>query len=126
MKKLFLFAAAALLFAGCASIKSAAPAPKAAAPASKAYTGKKIKTGFYIDKGSQGGGVMHLARLLSYSPQIELTLLKGEDLRKGKLNGLDMIVMPGGSSETQMKTMAPEGVKALQDFVRNGGKYVGI
>lgn len=126
MKKLFLFAAAALLFAGCASIKSAAPAPKAAVPAPKAYTGKKIKTGFYIDKGSQGGGVMHLARLLSYSPQIELTLLKGEDLRKGKLNGLDMIVMPGGSSETQMKTMAPEGVKALQDFVRNGGKYVGI
>lgn len=119
MKKIFLFAAAALLFAGCASTQVAAPAPKA-------YTGKKIKTGFYIDKGSQGGGVMHLARLLSYSPQIELTLLKGEDLRKGKLNGLDMIVMPGGSSETQMKTMAPEGVKALQDFVRNGGKYVGI
>jgi glutamine amidotransferase-like uncharacterized protein len=99
---------------------------QSAAPAPKAYTGKKIKTGFYIDKGSRGGGVIHLARLLTYSPQIELTLLKGEDLRKGKLNGLDMIVMPGGSSQLQMESMGPAGVKALQDFVRKGGIYVGI
>ena len=119
MKKLFLTAVAVLLLTGCASMQSAAPAPKA-------YTGKKIKTGFYIDKGSRGGGVIHLARLLTYSPQIELTLLKGEDLRKGKLDGLDMIVMPGGSSQLQMESMGPAGVKALQDFVRKGGLYVGI
>ena len=93
---------------------------------SNRYTGKKLKTGFYIDKGSRGGGVTHLGRLMSYSPQIELIMLTGEDLRKGKLNGLDLLVMPGGSSNLQMKSMGREGVKALQDFVRNGGAYVGI
>ena len=90
------------------------------------YKGKKLKTGFYIDDGSRGGGVIHLARLLTYSPQIDLRLLKGSDLRAGKLKDLDLLVMPGGSSERQMRSMGPEGVKALQDFVRNGGSYVGI
>ena len=130
MKKMLLALIPALLLcAGCAASKCAAPAKKCAAPAKKCaprYTGKKIKTGFYIDKGSRGGGVLLLARLLHYSPQIDLTLLNGEDLRKGKLKGLDMIVMPGGSSQLQMVSMGKEGVKALQDFVRKGGAYVGI
>ena len=130
MKKMLLALIPALLLcAGCAASKCAAPAKKCAAPAKKCapkYIGKKIKTGFYIDKGSRGGGVLLLARLLHYSPQIDMTLLNGEDLRKGKLKGLDMIVMPGGSSQLQMESMGKEGVKALQDFVRKGGAYVGI
>ena len=130
MKKMLLALISALLLcAGCAASKCAASAKKCAAPAKKCapgYTGKKIRTGFYIDKGSRGGGVLLLARLLHYSPQIDMTLLNGEDLRKGKLKGLDMIVMPGGSSQLQMGSMGKEGVKALQDFVRKGGAYVGI
>lgn len=121
MKKLLLFAAAAIfLCTGCATTaQKAAPA--------KPYTGKQLRAGFYIDKGSRGGGVLNLARLLHYSPQIkEVVYLKGEDLVKGKLKGLDMLVMPGGSSQLQMTSMTPAGVKALQDYVRNGGIYVGI
>jgi len=121
MKKLLLFAAAAIFICtGCATTaQKAAPA--------KPYTGKQLRAGFYIDKGSRGGGVLNLARLLHYSPQIkEVVYLKGKDLVKGKLKGLDMIVMPGGSSQLQMTSMTPAGVKALQDYVRNGGIYVGI
>ena len=111
MKKLLLFAAAAIfLCTGCATTaQKAAPA--------KPYTGKQLRAGFYIDKGSRGGGVLNLARLLHYSPQIkEVVYLKGEDLVKGKLKGLDMLVMPGGSSQLQMTSMTPAGVKALQDY----------
>lgn len=122
MKKFILFAAAALLLcAGCATARNT---PAASSPK---YTGKTLKAGFYVDKGSQGGGVLHLARLLYHSPQIsELKLLKGEDLVKGKLKGLDLLVMPGGSSKTQMVSMTPAGVKELQNYVKNGGAYVGI
>ena len=130
MKKLLLSAAAALLLcAGCATTAKNTPVKNAPAakPASKPYTGKKLKVGFYVDQGSRGTGVLLLARLLYYSPQIEtLTLLKGEDLVKGKLKGLDLVVMPGGSSQLQMTSMTPAGVKALQNFVRKGGSYVGI
>lgn len=124
MKK-FIFALlpVLLLCAGCATVTQCSPA---AGKCTVQYNGKKLKTGFYIDKGSRGGGVLLLARLLHYSPQIEMTLLKGEDLRKGKLEGLDLLVMPGGSSKLQMESMGKEGVKSLQDFVRNGGAYIGI
>ena len=133
MKKLLpLLLFALLLGAGCATgtaaKKCAAPAQKCAAAkkCAKQYKGKKIRTAFYIDKGARGGGVANLARLLSYSPQIEMTMVMGEDLRKGVLKNFDMVVMPGGSSELEMKSMGPEGVKALQDFIRKGGAYVGI
>ncbi|MBR2374575.1 MAG: hypothetical protein IKA87_10140 [Lentisphaeria bacterium] len=116
--KILLFPAIAVIFCGCAI--------NSVRPVQPEYKGKKLKTGFYIDDGSRGGGVIHLARLLTYSPQIELHLLKGKDLRAGKLKGLDLLVMPGGSSARQMKSMGPEGVKALQEFVRNGGAYVGV
>ena len=123
MKKMLLALIPALLIcAGCATAPKAAACPKKIV----SCTVKKIKTGFYIDKGARGGGVLQLARLLHHSPQIDMVLLKGEDLRKGKLKGLDMVVMPGGSSQLEMESMGPAGVKALQDFVRNGGAYVGI
>ena len=120
MKK-FLFALIPLLLL-CTGCSVTTPACQKSAE----YTGKKIKTGFYVDEGSRGTGVLHIARLLKFSPQIELTFLTGKDLREGKLNGLDLFVMPGGSSEKQMVSMGPKGVKALQDFVRNGGSYVGV
>ena len=148
MKKLLLTAAAVLILcAGCATASKAAPeksCPKekaAAKPAVqkkaaakpqkkaavKAQNNKRLKVGFYVDLGSRGTGVLKLARLLYYSPQIEkLELLKGDDLVKGKLKNLDLLVMPGGSSQLQMTSMTPAGVKALQDYVRNGGSYVGI
>ena len=118
MKRLILFITVVLFFAGCAATSQV--------KCQKNYSGKKLKTGFYIDRGSRGGGVTHLGRLMSFSPQIELTMLTGEDLQNGKLNGLDLLVMPGGSSNQQMKSMGPKGVKAVQDFVRNGGAYVGV
>ena len=122
MKKIVAFIAVLFVCAGCATTSSTQNKQLNPPP----YTGKKLKTGFFIDKGSRGGGVTHLGRLMSFSPQIELIMLTGEDLRNGKLKGLDLLVMPGGSSKLQMQSMGAEGVKALQDFVRNGGAYVGI
>lgn len=112
---LLFLSAALFVFCGCAVVEQTVP-----------YSGKKIKTAFYIGNGSSGGGVIHLARLLEYSPQVELTLIDGEDMRKGKLDGFDLVVMPGGSSGRQMKSMGKAGVAALRDFIRKGGSYIGV
>ena len=87
---------------------------------------KRLKVGYYIDNGSRSNGVHHIARLLYYSPQFEVTLLDGKDLRDGKLDGLDLLVIPGGDSESQYRMMQESGAEAIRKFIREGGAYYGI
>ena len=87
---------------------------------------KRIKVGYYIDDGSRSGGVHHIARMLYYSPQFEVTLIDGKDLRDGKLDGLDLLVIPGGDSESQYRMMQESGAEAIRKFVRNGGAFYGV
>ena len=99
---------------GVAGEKSA-PAPE-----------KKLKVGFYVDDGSCNSGVFYWARLLYFSPQIEVTLVDGEDLRQGGLEGLDLLVVPGGSSARQCRSMGESGIESVRKFVKAGGSYVGV
>ena len=108
-----------LTFSGCASEPAAG---EAASPAPV----KKVRTGFYVDKGSAGGAVLRLARLLVYSPELEVHFLTGEDLRGGALDKLDLFVVPGGSSEGQYLSMQDAGVEAVRRFVAAGGSYFGV
>ena len=85
-----------------------------------------MKVGFFVDDGSRGGGVFKVARLLYYSPQLEITMLDGKDIRDGKLEKLDLLVIPGGSSATQFKMMQSSGAAKVREFVRKGGNYVGV
>ncbi len=121
MRKLFFafFAAAVILSAGCVSTHSALEVKKVNAE-------KKIRTGFFVDDGSRGGGVFMIARLLYYAPQLDVTLLNGKDIRDGKLDELDLLVIPGGSSATQFKMMGKDGAAKVREFVKKGGSYVGV
>ena len=49
-------------------------------------TTSKVKVGLFLDKGCFGNGTLLWARLLANSPQLELTLLDGQDVRYGKLS----------------------------------------
>ena len=117
MKKIFLMLlfACALLMAGC---RTAEVACTPVAP--------ELKVGFFVDDGSRGGGVFKAARLLYHCPQMEVTLLDGKDIRNGKLDGLDLLVIPGGSSATQFKMMQKSGAAKIREFVKKGGSYVGL
>ncbi len=84
-----------------------------------------IKAGLYCDLGSRGVNSVYWAKILRDSPDVELTYIDGEDLRSGKLDGLDILVMPGGSSKKQYSSMREEGAEAIRRFVRDGGKYFG-
>ena len=86
---------------------------------------RRVKIGLYCDKGSRGDNVVRWARLLDGSPDVALTLLEGDDLRSGALAGLDLLVMPGGSGFDQYESMGEDGARAIRDYVRGGGKYLG-
>ena len=52
----------------------------------------KIHVGLFLDKGCFGNGTLMWARLLANSPQLELTLLDGQDVRYGKLSEVQLLV----------------------------------
>ncbi len=114
----FTVLSAVVLLTGC---RTSAPAEKPKPPAAP-----KLNTALYVDRGCAGSGVARWALLLQNSPDVELRLIDGKDLIGNDLKGLDLIVMPGGSSYQQWESMeGMKGGKNLQDFVRNGGKYFG-
>ena len=43
--------------------------------------------------------------------------------RNGKLDGLDILVMPGGGSKKQYNSMQEEGAEAIRRFVRGAGAF---
>lgn len=113
-----LAAAAMLAIAGCTSVPQTA----------NAAATRKIKVGFFIDRGSTGSGNMRLARLLYYMPEVEFEFLLGKDLRDGRLmkDKFDLFVIPGGDSGLQYTSMQEEGAEAVRRFVAAGGSYFGV
>ncbi len=85
-----------------------------------------MKVGFFVGNGSRGNGVFLLGQMLSRSPQVELTLLDGKDLRAGKLESQQLLLVPGGSSALQCQDMQEEGAEAVRRFVASGGSYFGV
>ena len=122
MKTFFIGLAAAIVLSGCTMFEC----KKNTSENSVAYVGKKLKAGYYIGDGSSGHGVYWLARLLHYSPQLETVLLDGKDIQNGKLDGLDILVVPGGDSWRQSDDIGEKGGEKIREFVRKGGAYWGI
>ena len=91
-----------------------------------ARTEPKVKVGFYIESGSLGCGVLYWARILYFSPQLEVTMVNGRDIRDGKLKNLDLLMVPGGSSSKQCKAMGEAGMAEVRRFVADGGAYLGV
>ncbi len=121
--KQFLPKVLAAVFAGCLLCSCASTTPGSKCVPSPQTP--KIKVGLYIDKGASGCGVFHLASLIAHSPEAELVTLMAQDIRDGKLKGLDVLVMPGGGSTTQCLTIGLEHHDKIKNFIRQGGGYVG-
>ena len=109
------------MFSSCASTKIASkvesPAPDAA---------PKVNVGLFLDDGCRGNGALQWVMLLAHSPQLNLTLLDGQDIRDGKLDGLQLLVCPGGGGAKQIAAMKPKGYALVKKFVEDGGSYLGI
>ena len=80
---------------GCAALV-ACLAPFGGFAAEGASAAGPLKVGVYADDGASGIGAIEWFRLVNDSPEMELKLLDGEIVRAGGLDGLDLLVMPGG------------------------------
>ncbi len=86
---------------------------------------QRVKAGLYCDKGSRGKNVVYWAKMLSDSPDVDVTFLDGQDVRDGRLEGLDILVMPGGTGFGQYESMREEGAAKVREYLRAGGRYFG-
>lgn len=118
MRKIVLFLFSVAVVCGCTTTKDAGRT-------SPGTVAAPLKVGVYADRGPSGIGAVEWFRLVDESPDMELHLLDGEAVRDGALDGLDLLIMPGGSSVTEYHTLGTDGVERMKAFVRNGGGYVG-
>ena len=126
MKLVSRFVVLAIMFAFCGCIApSTCPGGQGKQPCAAVSAKPPLKVGVYADKGPGGIGAVEWFRLVEESPEMELKLLDGPMVRAGALDGLDMLIMPGGSSFDEFKSLGTNGVERLRSFVRNGGGYMG-
>ena len=87
---------------------------------------RPVRAGVFAGVGSMGLSSTELIRYVARSPELDLTLVDGEDIRNGALNGLDLLVVPGGSAWVIVGDFGPEGIENLKAFLRRGGSFIGI
>ena len=85
-----------------------------------------IRVGVYVGEGAQANGVCHWQALTALSPDLEPTFVDARTVAAGALKDVDVLVMPGGSSYTEFDYLKTNGAdRAVRDFIRAGGGYVG-
>ena len=104
------------------------PLPPVPAPTFGAALPRKegvVRTGFLLGPGSNGACLFRLLRMIASSPNYDVRFLLGSDVAAGALADVDLFVVPGGWSQTQMKSLGASGCSNLVNWVRGGGAYYG-
>lgn len=86
----------------------------------------KFKVALYLDVGCRGGGVIHMARLLRSSPDVQCDFVDAADVKAGRLGGYDVLVMPGGSGYDRYLQLKEDGFEEIRKYIRGGGSYYGV
>ena len=97
--------------------------------ASLGWTAEPMKVGVYshsTNESKAAGIVRVFTLILTKEKGYDVRRLKPEDIRAGVLTNLDVLIMPGGSGSKQATNLETSGREAIQQFVKNGGGYVGI
>jgi glutamine amidotransferase-like uncharacterized protein len=85
-----------------------------------------VRVALYDGPGSAGKGIPRLTELLTGSPEFTLTKVPPADVPKISTQQYDLIIFTGGSGSGQSKGIGKEGIKAVHQFVKDGGGYLGI
>ena len=84
---------------------------------------KGLRVGFY----GSGGSPYHHAALAALWGA-DLSPVYGHEIRSGRLQDLDVLVVPGGGAHAMAGLLAPlggDGADAVRKFVESGGMYIG-
>ena len=112
-KTIVVLIAAVSAFVGCLG-------PKAGAD-----TQKPLKVAVFVDAGARNTGVFRWLEITARAKNVIAVPVDGEAVRNGVLDSVDVLVMPGGSSVTEAKSLGEKGRAKIKSFVSNGGGYVG-
>ena len=96
-----------------------------AVAALSSFADSPLKAALYVDRGCRGNGVIFWAEILRDSPDADLRLVDGADIRAGALDGCELLVMPGGDGKPQYEALGDEGAERIRRFVASGGRYFG-
>ena len=88
-------------------------------------TADPIKVSIYLGEGAKGIGAIEWCRLVNECPEMRMKLVDGKSVAAGALEGEDVVVMPGGDSKAEFRSLTEEGVKKFKEFLLNGGGYIG-
>ena len=120
MKKLVMsicFVAAIALLPACMSCKENA--------ASSPESGGKTKIAVFVGNGARSVGAFRWVEIATMAENVEATPVDGAAIRAGALDGMDVIIMPGGRASIEAKDLGEAGREKLKEFIRNGGGYIG-
>ena len=109
--------------AALAALRAFAAEPLPAPTVRLAKVEEPIRAGIFQDENNSN---IPIARMLDLSPEYELRFLAPEDYANGGLDGLDLVIQPGGGCTKQYKALGEKGAEELKRFVLDGGKYYGV
>lgn len=77
-----------------------------------------------------GGGAWHdgtvaLEKMFEWA-NCTVTIVNGENIRSGCLDSFNILAFPGGDYPAYWGELGPEGKSKIQEFISDGGGYLGM
>lgn len=86
----------------------------------------QIRVAIFEIGGNSRSATSHLPAILKDESACQCELVSPEDIHDSAMGRFDVVVFPGGSGKKQGAAIGEDDRKAVRDFVRGGGGYVGI
>lgn len=109
----FLATAAIVSFAACA------PLPRAVAAE------RDARVAVFVDRGARNIGAFRWIEIVALAQGAEFAAVDGAAIRDGALDRADVLVVPGGSSVQEARSLGALGRDKVREFIKNGGGYIG-
>ncbi|MBO7206691.1 MAG: hypothetical protein J6W10_03670 [Kiritimatiellae bacterium] len=90
-------------------------------PKSEGDPKRPLKVAVFVDAGARNTGAFRWLEITARSKNVIAVPVDGEAVRNNALDSMDVLVMPGGSSVAEAKTLGEKGREKIRSFVRNGG-----
>ena len=86
---------------------------------------KPVRAAVFVDSGARNIGAFRWLEITGLSPDMVSIPVDGAAIRAGALDGVDVLVMPGGRSVSEAQALGAEGREKVRKFIREGGSYIG-
>ena len=114
VKRIFILLAA-LAFATAGEFATAQPTEEV----------KPLRVAVYVDNGARGEGAFRWVQIATIAENVQSVFVDGEGVRSGVLDNIDLLIMPGGSSQRISGSLGEVGHEKIKSFIRSGGGYIG-